>query len=34
MVFGMPAEAIRLGAVDRVLSLLRIPAAIISEVGK
>jgi two-component system, chemotaxis family, protein-glutamate methylesterase/glutaminase len=32
VVFGMPAEAIRLGAAERVLSLLRIPAAIMSEV--
>jgi two-component system chemotaxis response regulator CheB len=33
VVFGMPAAAIRLGAADRTLSLLRIPSAILSEIG-
>jgi two-component system, chemotaxis family, protein-glutamate methylesterase/glutaminase len=32
VVFGMPAEAIRLGAADRILSLLRIASGIMSDV--
>jgi two-component system chemotaxis response regulator CheB len=31
VVFGMPREAIRLGAVDRVLPLAAIPGAVLSE---
>jgi two-component system chemotaxis response regulator CheB len=34
VVFGMPREAIRLGAADRVVSLLRIPAAIMSAASE
>jgi two-component system chemotaxis response regulator CheB len=34
VVFGMPREAIRLGAADQVASLSRIPAAILGQLGR
>jgi two-component system chemotaxis response regulator CheB len=34
IVFGMPKEAIRLGAADQVVSLNRIPAAILGQLGR
>jgi two-component system chemotaxis response regulator CheB len=34
VVFGMPKEAIRLGAADQVASLTRVPAAILGQLGR
>jgi two-component system chemotaxis response regulator CheB len=34
VVFGMPREAIRMGAADRVIPLPRVAAAIMEEVGR
>lgn len=34
VVFGMPKEAIRLGAVDEVLPLNRIPAGMMEHLGR
>lgn len=34
VVFGMPKEAIRLGAADQVVSLSRVPAAILGQLGR
>ena len=34
VVFGMPKEAIRLGAADQVASLSRVPAAILGQLGR
>jgi len=33
-VFGMPKEAIRLGAADQVAALSRIPAAVLGQLGR